>query len=216
MGCFLYFIYRIENKMAEHNKERTLVIIKPDGVQRSLIGEIVGRYERVGLKLVALKLIVPTEEMARNHYMVGGEEWLEEIGRKASSAYEKRGTESPYKTNRENGLAVLDANAKYMSASAAVVMVWEGAHAIGIVRKITGGTEPLASDVGTIRGDYTIDSYPLADSGGRSIRNLIHASGSTEEAEKEIELWFKGEEIYKYRLIQEQIIYDVNLDGLLE
>lgn len=202
--------------MADSTKERTLVIIKPDGVQRSLIGEIIKRYERAGLKLTALKLVVPTEDMARAHYMVGGEEWLEEIGRKASAAYEKRGEKSPYKSNRENGLAVLNANAKYLSASAAVVMVWEGAHAIGVVRKITGGTEPLSSDVGTIRGDFTIDSYPLADAGGRSIRNLIHASGSVEEAEKEIEIWFTKEEIFKYRLVQEQIIYDVNLDGLLE
>ncbi|HEY4502455.1 MAG TPA: nucleoside-diphosphate kinase [Candidatus Paceibacterota bacterium] len=200
----------------QHAHERTLVIIKPDGIQRSLIGEIIKRYERVGLKLTALKLVVPSEDMARAHYMVGGEEWLEEIGRKASTAYEKRGEKSPYKTNRENGLAVLDANAKYLSASAVVVMVWEGSHAIGVVRKITGGTEPLASDVGTIRGDFTIDSYPLADAGGRSIRNLIHASGSQDEADKEIALWFKDNEIYKYRLIQEQVIYDVNLDGLLE
>ena len=202
--------------MAHHAHERTLVIIKPDGIQRSLVGEIIKRYERVGLKLTALKLVVPSEDMARAHYMVGGEEWLEEIGRKASTAYEKRGEKSPYKTNRENGLAVLDANAKYLSASAVVVMVWEGSHAIGVVRKITGGTEPLASDVGTIRGDFTIDSYPLADAGGRSIRNLIHASGSQDEADKEIALWFKDNEIYKYRLIQEQVIYDVNLDGLLE
>ena len=202
--------------MEQPKNERTLVIIKPDGVQRSLVGEIIKRYERVGLKLVALKLLLPTGEMAREHYMVGGEGWLEEVGRKASLAYEKRGQKSPYKTNKQNGLVILDANAKYLSASAVVVMVWEGAHAIDIVRKITGGTEPLSSDVGTIRGDYTIDSYPLADADGRSVRNIIHASGSVEEADKEIAIWFTKEEVHKYRLIQEQILYDVNLDGLLE
>ena len=95
-------------------------------------------------------------------------------------------------------------------------MVWKGAHAIGIIRKITGGTEPLTSDVGTIRGDYTIDSYELSDTGGRAIRNLIHASGTKEEAENEINLWFKKEELINYRLINEEIIYDVNLDGILE
>lgn len=200
----------------EQHKERTLVVIKPDGVQRTLIGEIIKRYERTGLKLLALKLVVPSEETARSHYMVGGEEWLEEIGRKASAAYEKRGEKSPYNTHRENGLAILEANAKYLSASAVVAMIWEGPHAIGLVRKITGGTEPLSSDVGTIRGDFTLDSYPLADSGNRSIRNLIHASGSVEEAEKEIDIWFKKDEIAEYRLIQEQILYDVNLDGLKE
>ena len=95
-------------------------------------------------------------------------------------------------------------------------MVWQGVHAVGIVRKITGGTEPLTSDMGTIRGDYTIDSYELADVDGRAVRNLIHASGSPDEAKKEIDLWFKRDEIINYRLIQEAIIYDVNLDGILE
>lgn len=200
----------------ELHKERTLVVIKPDGVQRTLIGEIIKRYERAGLKLVGLKLLVPTYDMARDHYMVGGEEWLEDVGRKAAEAYKKRGSESPYKTPRDNGVAILEANAKYLSAGAVVALIWEGAHAIGVVRKITGGTEPLSSDVGTIRGDYTIDSYPLADSSDRSIRNLIHASESPEEAEKEIQIWFNDEEIHSYRLIQEQIIYDVNLDGIKE
>ena len=81
---------------------------------------------------------------------------------------------------------------------------------------ITGGTEPLSSDIGTIRGDYTLDSYQLADTNSRSIRNLIHASGSVEEAEKEIKIWFQEDEILNYRLVTEQILYDVNLDGILE
>jgi nucleoside-diphosphate kinase len=95
-------------------------------------------------------------------------------------------------------------------------MVWQGMNAVKIVKKITGGTEPLTSDVGTIRGDLTIDSYQIADIDMRSVRNIIHASGSVEEAEKEIALWFKPEEILSYRLISEAILYDVNLDGILE
>ena len=97
-----------------------------------------------------------------------------------------------------------------------MVMVWEGAHAVKIVRKITGGTEPLSSDVGTIRGDFVLDSYQISDIDGRSIRNLVHASGSPEEAEKEIALWFKQEELIGYKLLQEQILYDVNMDGIME
>jgi nucleoside-diphosphate kinase len=97
-----------------------------------------------------------------------------------------------------------------------VSMVWQGAHAVPIVRKLVGGTEPLTSDVGTLRGDYVIDSYQMADVDGRATRNIIHASSSPEEAKKEVALWFKDEEIIKYRLIQEQIMYDVNLDGILE
>lgn len=198
-------------------KERTLVIIKPDGVQRSLMGEIIQRYERTGLKLIAMKMVIPTEEMAVKHYYeVGGEEWLEEVGRKARENYEKKGLKSPFETNRENGEAIMKANAKYLSAGPVVAMIWQGNQATGLVRKLTGGTEPLSSDVGTIRGDYTLDTYQLSDEGGRSIRNLIHASGNTEEAEKEIPIWFKEDEILNYTHIQEKILYDVNLDGILE
>lgn len=201
---------------AHLKKEHSLVIIKPDGVQRTLMGEIIRRYERTGLKLVALKMVIPTPEMATAHYMVGGEEWLETVGKKAAAAYEKKGQTSPFATFRENGVAILEANTKYLSSGPVVAMIWEGHQTVGIVRKITGGTEPLSSDVGTIRGDLTVDSYQLADSDQRSIRNLIHASGTPEEAEKEIPIWFTEEEILKYRLIAEQILYDVNLDGILE
>lgn len=199
------------------NKERTLVIIKPDGVQRSLIGEIIKRYERAGLKLVAMKMLIPTEEIAIKHYYeVGGDAWLEEVGRKARENYEKKGLKSPFATNMENGKAIMESNAKYLSAGPVVAMIWQGNQAAELVRKITGGTEPLSSDVGTIRGDFTLDTYQMADTGKRSIRNLIHASGNTEEAEKEIPIWFSENEILNYNHIQEQILYDVNLDGILE
>ncbi len=197
-------------------KERTLVILKPDAVQRSLIGEILMRYERSGLKLVAMKMLLPTSEMATAHYMVGGEEWLENVGKKAAAAYEKKGEKSPYATFRENGLAILQSNAKYLSAGPVVALVLEGNQSVGIVRKLTGGTEPLGSDVGTIRGDFTVDSYGLADADHRSIRNLIHASGDPKEAEQEIPIWFAPEELLSYRHIQEAILYDVNLDGIVE
>lgn len=202
----------------QHPKyEKTLVIIKPDGIQRSLVGEIIRRYERTGLKLLCLKMIIPTEEMAARHYYeVGGEAWLEEVGRKARAAYEKKGLKSPYATNMENGKAVMAANAKYLSSGPVIAMVWQGNSAVGLVRKITGGTEPLTSDVGTIRGDLTLDSYAMADLDQRSVRNLIHASGTVEDAEKEIKIWFEENEPHNYRLIQEQILYDVNLDGLKE
>lgn len=199
------------------SKERTLVIIKPDGVQRSLIGEIMRRYERTGLKLIGLKIIIPSEEMAIKHYYeVGGDAWLEEVGRKARESYEKKGMESPYKTNMENGRAVMESNAKYLSSGPVIAMIWQGNQAVGLVRKITGGTEPLTSDVGTVRGDFTLDSYAMADTDQRSVRNLIHASGNTEEAEKEIPIWFDEKEVVSYRHLQEAILYDVNLDGILE
>jgi nucleoside-diphosphate kinase len=203
--------------MEHPSKERTLVIIKPDGVQRSLIGEIVKRYERTGLKMLAIKMLIPTEDLATKHYYeVGGDEWIEEVGRKARAAYEKKGLESPYKTNKDNGWAVLKSNAKYLSSGPVVAMIWQGNQAVALVRKITGSTEPLSSDVGTIRGDLTLDSYAMADVDQRSVRNLIHASGTVEECEKEIPIWFSEEEILKYTHIQDKILYDVNLDGIKE
>jgi nucleoside-diphosphate kinase len=199
------------------SKERTLVIIKPDGIQRSLVGEIVRRYERTGLKLIAMKMLVATEEMAIKHYYeVGGDAWLEEVGRKARASYEKKGLQSPYVDNMANGRAVMESNAKYLSAGPVVAMVWQGNQACALVRKITGGTEPLTADVGSIRSDYTLDTFALADVDQRSVRNLLHASGNSEEAEKEIPIWFAGNEILEYKHIQDAILYDVNMDGILE
>ncbi len=195
--------------------EKSLVLIKPDGIQRSLIGEIIKRYERSGLKLVGLKIIIPTEDLIEKHYLLNPS-WKGSVGEKAINAYKKQGKNPPSLDPIEVGNTVLRGLKKYLTAGPVIIMVWKGAHAIGIIRKITGGTEPLTSDVGTIRGDYTIDSYELSDTGGRAIRNLIHASGTKEEAENEINLWFKKEELINYRLINEEIIYDVNLDGILE
>jgi nucleoside-diphosphate kinase len=95
-------------------------------------------------------------------------------------------------------------------------MIWEGNQAVGVVKKIVGGTEPTTSDVGTIRGDLTLDSYELANRDERAVRNLVHCSDEVEEAKREIALWFKEEEIMSYRLVAETILYDVNLDGTKE
>jgi len=195
--------------------EKTLVIIKPDGVQRSLIGEIIKRFERVGLKIVALKMFVPDAEQVRKHYTVDPE-WIRKVGEKSIAGYEKKGLTPPTNNPVEIGEKVLENLTKYMSSGPVVGMVLQGVHAVGIVRKIVGGTEPLTSDVGTIRGDFVLDSYQISDTDGRPIRNLIHASGNTDEANAEINLWFNENEVIKYRHIQDEILYDVNLDGILE
>lgn len=196
-------------------KERTLVVVKPDGIQRSLVGEIIKRYEQAGLKMVALKMGVPTVEQVENHYTVDPN-WFTITGQKAIDAYKKQGKTPPSEDPKEITRIILSNLKKYLTAGPVIAMVWQGVHAAAIVRKITGGTEPLTSGVGTIRGDYTIDSYQLADVDGRAVRNLIHASGNAEEADKEIALWFKPEELFDYRLVQDEILYDVNLDGILE
>ena len=198
-----------------HKEERTLVIIKPDGVQRTLIGEIIKRYERTGFKLVGMKMLVATPEHVEKHYSLDPN-WKKMVGEKAIASYEKKGLKPPSSDPIEVGNRVLEALKKYITAGPVVAMVWQGAHVVEIVRKITGGTEPRTSDVGTIRGDFVLDSYMMSDAGNRAVRNLIHASGTVEEANQEIAHWFKDSELVNYRLIQEQILYDVNLDGILE
>ena len=195
--------------------EKTLVIIKPDGVQRALIGEIIERYERIGLKLVGLKMLVPGAKHIEKHYTLDPN-WLRVTGEKTVESYKKKGLKPPSEDPLEITKVVLANLIKFMTSGPVVAMVWQGAHAVKIARKITGGTEPLTSDIGTIRGDFVLDSYQISDIDGRAGRNLIHASGSVEEAEAEIAHWFGPEEILSYRIIQEQIMYDVNLDGILE
>lgn len=200
------------NKHPKH--ERTLVIIKPDGIQRTLIGEIIKRYEQSGLKLVGLKMLVPTVELIEKHYLIDPD-WRVKTGVKTIESYRKKGKKPPSEDPLEVTEVILNNLKKYMTKGPTVATVWQGMHAVGIVRKITGGTEPLTSDMGTIRGDYTIDSYEVSDVDGRAVRNLLHASGSPEEAEKEIALWFHPKEIVDYRLINEAMLYDANLDHIL-
>jgi len=196
-------------------KEISLVVIKPDGVQRGLIGEIIKRYEQTGLKLIALKMFVTTPDFIEKHYLIDPE-WPMKTGTKTINAYKAQGKTPPSEDPLEITRIILGHLKKYISSGPVIAMVWQGSHAVGVIRKITGATEPMTSDVGTIRGDFTIDSYYLSDTDGRSIRNLIHASGTPEEAEKEISLWFSPEELNEYRLINEAMLYDVNLDGILE
>lgn len=201
--------------MSSHHKERTLIIIKPDGVQRSLVGEIVGRFERVGLKLIGMKFVVPTAEQVETHYTLDPE-WKRKTGSKAIESYKKKGETPPSEDPLAVGNAVVERLKRYMTSGPTVVMAWQGAHAVELVRKLVGGTEPRSSDVGTIRGDYVLDSYSMADADDRAIRNLIHASGSVDEARQELAHWFGERELIDYRLVQEGILYDVNLDGILE
>lgn len=200
----------------EHYRfERALVVIKPDGVQRSLIGEVLSRYERVGLKLIAMRMLVPNEALVRAHYQLDPE-WTRKVGEKLIKSAQERGIELDSQDPLEHGERILLRLVRYMTSGPVVAMVWQGAHAVDVIRKITGGTEPRTSDVGTVRGDFMLDSYTMANADERSVRNIVHASGTVEEANAEIALWFSQQELLQYRLVQEEILYDVNLDGLLE
>lgn len=195
-------------------KEQTLVIIKPDGIQRGLVGEIIHRIERTGLKFVAFKMFVPTEEQCWVHYNKN-DEWFEKKGQNTIKNREASGL-SIEKPAIEYGKDIVRALVKFMTAGPVVGIVVEGNQAVGIVKKITGGTEPLTSDVGTIRGDLTVDSYDLAVGDDRAVRNLIHCSDQPDEAVREIKIWFKENELISYKLFTESILYDVNFDGVLE
>lgn len=200
--------------MNQPQKERSFVAIKPDGVQRSLIGEIIKRFERTGLKLVGLKLVMATADKCWTHYNKD-EKWYEDKG--AVVVKNRTAAGLPIeKPAIEYGRDIIGALVKFMTCGPIVVMVWEGNQAVNIVKKIVGGTEPTTSDVGTIRGDLTLDSYELANLDSRAVRNLIHCSDKPEEALREIDIWFNQAELINYRLVQEQILYDVNIDGLLE
>ena len=194
--------------------ERTFVIIKPDGVQRSLVGEIVKRFERTGLKLVAMKLFVADQDRLWKHYNKD-DAWYLSKGEKTVKNLEAAGRKIE-KSAMEYGKDIIGALVKFMSCGPVVAMVWEGNQAVNIVKKLVGDTQPLTSAVGTIRGDFTVDSYDLSNVDGRAVRNLVHCSDQPSEAAREIDIWFNQNEIFNYRQIQEEVLYDVNLDGILE
>jgi nucleoside-diphosphate kinase len=174
-----------------------LILAKHDAVQRGLVGEIISRFEQRGFKIVGLKLITPTEAHVGEHY-ADDVAWKKNVGEKAKSAMEERGETFPFKTTEEFGDRIRTFNMNALKGLPTVAIVFQGFHACEIGRKIVGGTDPLKAVPGTIRGDYAIDSNVLADKMGRTNRNLVHASGSSVEAEREIKIWFKPDELQDY------------------
>lgn len=195
----------------EPHQERTFVILKPDTVQRSLMGEVIKRFEQTGLKCTAMKMFVADEDRLFKHYNKD-DAWFLKKGTGIVENLKSHGRPVE-KEPIEYGKDIIRANAKYMSAGPVVAMIWEGNQAVAVIKKIVGSTEPSTSDVGTIRGDFTIDSYAHSAYEDRAVRNLIHCSDEPAEAEREIELWMNDNEIQSYVTAQERIMYDVNFDG---
>lgn len=166
--------------MSSDNVQKTLVLFKPDTVQRGLVGEILTRFERVGLKIVATKMIAPDKAHYHKHY--------EEIGQMIT----------------RRGEHAFDVTLKMMIEGPVIAMVFEGVEAVALVRKLVGTTEPKSALPGTIRGDYSHMSFGYADSENKGIPNLIHASGDPEEAEQEIAHWFSDTELYEYHTTHEK------------
>ncbi|MEX0931560.1 MAG: nucleoside-diphosphate kinase [Candidatus Paceibacterota bacterium] len=200
--------------MAHPKKERTFVIIKPDGIQRSLIGEILKRFERTGLKIVGMKFTMLDEKKLWKHYNKD-DAWFEKKG----TNIVKDRTEAGLPVEKEAieyGKDIIRALVSFMTAGPVVMMVLEGNQAVAVVKKLVGETEPATSDVGTIRGDLTLDSYAISAVDDRAVRNLIHCSDEVQNAETEIKLWFDSSDLINYRHIGEEILYDINLDGIKE
>jgi len=204
----------MSQNISHPKKERTFVILKPDAIQRSLVGELTKRIERAGLKLVGLKLLQATDDQCWTHYNKD-DKWFQEKGEKFVANL--KALNLPVnKEAIEYGKDIVRGLVTFMTACPIIAMIWEGNQAVAVVKKLVGGTEPATSDIGTIRGDFTLDTYELSNLDNRAVRNLIHCSDQPSEAEREIKIWFKDEEILDYRLIAEEILYDINLDGLKE
>jgi nucleoside-diphosphate kinase len=193
------------------HQERTFVILKPDTVQRSLIGEVISRFERTGLKFVAMKMFVPDEANLLKHYNKD-DAWFLKKGNRIIEDLTNQGL--PVKKDAmEYGKDIIRTIVHYMTAAPVIAMVLEGNQSVAVVTKLVGTTEPSTSDVGTIRGDYTVDSYGHSSYENRAVRNLIHCSESPAEAEREIAIWFTEADLMNYVTAQERIMYDIDLDG---
>ncbi|MCA9365333.1 nucleoside-diphosphate kinase [Candidatus Kaiserbacteria bacterium] len=188
------------------HQERSLVLLKTDAVQRSLVGEIIKRFELKGLKIAALKMVMPTEQQLLDHYNKD-DEWYTRKGEGIVEDLKAQGRDIK-KEPIEYGKDIIRTVVRYMTESPVVAIVFEGVGAVATVTRTVGSTEPATADVGTIRGDYTIDSFSHATYEDRAVKNLIHQSESVEEAEREIKLWFDENEIHDYVTAQERIMYE--------
>lgn len=198
--------------------EKTLVLLKPDAVQRGLAGEIISRFERKGLKIVAMKMVWPDEDKARTHYDQP-ESAMRLLGERTINSYKEKGvdfwTDDPIEVAKDIQKKLV----RFLTTGPVIALVLEGAHAVTYVRQLRGATSPHLADIGTIAGDFAIDSYFMADEANRVTRNLVHASGTVEEAEHEIGIWFSEDEVMEYRLAIHDILYspeweDNNRDSL--
>ena len=174
--------------------ERTLVLIKPEAFKRGLVGEIISRFERVGLRLEEMKIVKATTEIVGKHYP-DDKNWIRSIGKKTVDAYNKYNLNIVEDLGTDDTLEVGKLIRKWLiqqlTSGPVVALILSGNHAIEVVRKIIGNTIPLFAELGTIRGDFSIDSPDLSIKEKRALQNLVHASATIEEAKREISLWFK-------------------------
>lgn len=191
-------------------EERTVLIVKPDGVKRGLVGEIVFRVEKRGLKVIALQMVQVTREQIDEHYP-RNEAWIKRLGEKTLKNYQEYGWDADKElgTNDtlEIGQQVRSWLLDFMTSGPVVKMVISGIHAINMVRKIVGPSMPSQAEMGTIRGDFSVDDATAANRDKRAIHNLVHASETQEEAEHELKHWFTPGEVNDYKRAEEDIMF---------
>jgi len=201
---------KTEQRTTNPREERTVVLVKPDGVKRGLAGDIFSRIEQRGLKIIALKMVWATKEQIDGHYPKD-KAWISRLGTKTLSTYKQYGisakkelgTADPY----EIGKNVRSWLIGYLTSGPVIKMVVEGIHAIDMVRKLAGNTLPYLAEMGTIRGDYSVDSPAAANKDKRSIHNVMHASENSQEANHEIAYWFSPEDIHSYKRVEEDLMF---------
>ncbi len=196
--------------MKDPKEETTVLLIKPDGVKRGLIGEITNRIEKRGLKIIALNMIWATKSQIDSHYPKD-EKWIIRLGDKTKETYKKYGfdikKELGTTDSKKIGKMVRSWLIDFMTSGPLVKMVVKGVHAIDMIRKLCGNTMPALAEMGTIRGDFSIDSAAAANRAKRSVHNIVHASETSEEAGHELKFWFSPEEIHDYKRAEEDIMF---------
>lgn len=198
-----------KKKETKVDREHTVILVKPDGIKRGLMGEIVSRFERVGLKIVAMKMVWVDEELAKKHYPTSRKKWLENIGKRTLETYEEYGRDPgedlDTMSHVEIGKKMANWLVDYLTSGPVVAMIIEGENAILTARKIVGHTFGDKATPGTIRGDYSRSRGYAAYKAGMAGHNLIHSSGNAEEAKFEEELWFRKNEIHSYKRLDEDM-----------
>jgi nucleoside-diphosphate kinase len=194
--------------------QQTYVMMKPDGVKRGLTGEVIKRIETTGLKIVALKMVSASEEKIRAHYPMNDQSWIDRLGEKGLSTFEKLGMNAKEilgtDSKSEIGKSVAESLVKYMQSGPVVCMIVEGIGSVDAVRKLVGETLPFKAAPGTIRGDFSVDSPAVANVEGRAIHNVVHASELPEEAQAEIAIWFEESDVTLYKKAGEEVLYSKN------
>ncbi|OGY89921.1 MAG: nucleoside-diphosphate kinase [Candidatus Komeilibacteria bacterium RIFCSPLOWO2_01_FULL_45_10] len=197
-------------KIRDPKREKTVILLKPDAVQRALIGEILSRFEKAGLKIIALKMVWVKKDLVAKHYP-NNRDYLSAVGQKTLKSYEEYGLdpneELGTKDSYEIGKMVRQWNMEFLTSGPIVVVLLQGVHAVDAVRMMVGNTLPRFATPGTIRGDYSLDSPILANLNKRTVKNMIHASSSIEEASFEEQLWFHQGEIYDYKRADEAVMF---------